>query len=59
MARHNMHDEQIKARLEERWVDSKKDRDYATRIAKRDEAIAFAKYRKLREERKQSYNNED
>lgn len=39
MARHNMHDEQIKARLEERWVDSKKDRDYATRIAKRDENI--------------------
>ena len=59
MARINMHEEQIKHKLEERWKESKEDRAYAARIAKRDEAIAFAKYRKLREERKQSYNNED
>jgi hypothetical protein len=51
MARINMHDEQIKHKLEERWKESKQDRDYATRIAKRDENIALAKYRKLREER--------
>ena len=51
MARTNMHDESIKIKLEERWKESKQDRDYAARIAKRDEAIAFAKYRKLREER--------
>jgi hypothetical protein len=51
MARINMHDEQIKHKLEERWKESKEDRAYAARIAKRDEAIAFAKYRKLREER--------
>ena len=50
MARINLHDEQIKDKLEERWKESKKDRDYAARIAKRDEAIAFAKYRKLKEE---------
>ena len=52
-----MHDKQIKDRLEERWKESKEDRAYAARIAKRDEAIAFAKYRKLREERKQSDKN--
>jgi hypothetical protein len=54
MARMNLHDEQLKTKLEERWKESKEDRDYAARIAKRDEAIAFAKYRKLREARKQS-----
>ena len=51
MVRINMHDEKIKIKLEDRWKESKEDRDYAARIAKRDEAIAFAKYRKLREER--------
>ena len=51
MARINMHDESIKIKLEERWKESKEDRLYAARIAKRDEAIAFAKYCKLREER--------
>jgi hypothetical protein len=38
-------------KLEERWKESKEDRSYAAKIAKRDEAIAFAKYRKIREER--------
>lgn len=38
-------------KLDERWKEYKEDRVYATRIAKRDEAIAFAKYRKLKEER--------
>ena len=38
-------------KLEERWKESKEDRDYAARIAKRDEAIAFAKYRELKEKR--------
>ena len=51
MARINMHDESIKVKLEERWKESKEDRAYAARIAKRDEAIAFAKYRELREKR--------
>ena len=43
-------------KLEERWKESKEDRAYAARIAKRDEAIAFAKYRKLREERGSNKN---
>jgi hypothetical protein len=33
-------------------AESKEDREYAARLAKRDEAIAFAKYRKLICERK-------
>ena len=57
MARLNLHDESIKAKLEERWKESKEDRDYAARIVKRDEAIAFAKYRKFREANKQSDKN--
>lgn len=40
------------SKLEARWKESKEDRDYAAKIAKRDEAIAFAKYRKIRDERK-------
>ena len=59
MARLNIHEEYIKIKLEERWKESKEDRDYAAKLAKGDEAIAFAKYRKHREERKQSYTNED
>jgi hypothetical protein len=51
MVRTNTHDEQIKHKLEERWKESKEDRAYAARIAKRDEAIAFAKYRKIKDER--------
>ena len=43
-------------KLEDRWKESKEDREYAARIAKTDETIAFAKYRKLREE-KGSYKN--
>lgn len=57
MARINMHDESIKIKLEERWKESKEDRAYAARLAKRDENIAFAKYRKIRDERKQSDKN--
>ena len=40
------------SKLENRWKESKEDREYAARIAKRDEAIVFANYRKLRDERK-------
>jgi hypothetical protein len=40
------------SKLEDRWKESKEDREYAAKLAKRDEAIAFAKYRKIRDERK-------
>lgn len=57
MARVNIHDESIKAKLEERWKETKEDRDCANRMAKRDEAIAFERYRKLRELMKLSERN--
>ena len=40
------------SKLLTRWKESEEDRVYATRIAKRDENIAFAKYRKIRDGRK-------
>lgn len=51
MARINSRNESVKIKLEQCWEESKDDRYYAARIAKRDDAIAFANYRKLREER--------
>ena len=44
-------DKRLKFKLERVWENTKEDRDYATRIARRDEKIASMNYRKLREER--------
>jgi hypothetical protein len=51
MSERDNDDKRLKFKLERIWESTKEDRTYAARIAKRDEAIAFAKYRKLREER--------
>lgn len=56
MARINSRNESVKIKLKQCWEESKDDRYYAARIAKRDEAIALTKYRKLRDERKLNKN---
>lgn len=44
-------DKKLKFKLERVWENTKEDRDYATRIARRDEKIACMNYRKLKEEK--------
>lgn len=51
MSERDSDDKRLKFKLEQRWKESKEDRDYATRIARRDEKIASMNYHKLKEEK--------
>lgn len=51
MSERDSDDKRLKFKLERVWENTKDDRDYATRIARRDEKIASMNYRKLKEEK--------
>ena len=51
MSERDSDDKRLKFKLERVWESTKDDRDYATRIARRDEKIASINYRKLKEEK--------